>query len=60
MFNGGESIGVAVFERIVMDIGVEVGAVDVAGGVGGKPPSIGGVIISSAKVDPRGFGVNPF
>lgn len=47
-------------EGVVFDVGVEVGAIGKANGVGRGPAACGGVIVAAAKVDPAAFRVEAF
>ena len=45
-------------QGVVLDVGVEVEAVDGAGGIGGEPPSEFGVIGAVGEVEEVGFRVD--
>ena len=47
-------------EGVVFDIGIEVGAIGKADGVGCGPAACVGVIVAAAKVDPAAFRVEAF
>ncbi len=47
-------------EGIIFHIGVEIGSIGEADGVGGGPAAYSGVVVASAKVDPAGLGVEAF
>ena len=60
ILEGVETVEVEGGEGMVIEIGVEVGAVAISDGIGGGPTAVIGIVVAAAEINPLCFRIEPF